>query len=116
MHVVAFHFAKSLIDVKSMLEWLYIRDLWIAMKMNFNVFIRIAFVIVIVYFMFNVVRIIYDVNEAEKEIPAQTNAETAVTSQVNVSNAPAREHDAGFIEGWDDDDDLDSLFDMLKKR
>jgi len=37
------------------------------MKKNFNVFIRIAFTIVIVYFMFNVVRIIYDVNEFEKE-------------------------------------------------
>ncbi len=37
------------------------------MKKNFNVFIRISFTLVIVYFMFNVVRIIYDVNEFEKE-------------------------------------------------
>ena len=37
------------------------------MKRNFKVFIRIAFTLVIVYFMFNVIRIIYDVNEFEKD-------------------------------------------------
>lgn len=52
------------------------------MKMNFNVFIRIAFVIVIVYFMFNVVRIIYDVNEAEKEIEEFSEQLDAVEERV----------------------------------
>ncbi len=37
------------------------------MKKNFNVFIRVAFTLVIIYFMFNVIRIIYDVNQFEKE-------------------------------------------------
>ncbi len=38
------------------------------MKITFNVFIRIAFAIVIVYFTLNVVRIIYEVNEAQREM------------------------------------------------
>ncbi len=37
------------------------------MKKNFNVVIRIAFTLVIVYFMFNIIRIMYDVNELEKK-------------------------------------------------
>lgn len=37
------------------------------MKKNFNVFIRIAFILVLVYFTGNIIRIIYDVNQIEKE-------------------------------------------------
>ncbi len=37
------------------------------MKKNYNIIIRIAFTLVIVYFFFNILRIIYDVNEVEKE-------------------------------------------------
>ena len=37
------------------------------MKKNFNVIIRAVFTVVIIYFLFNVVRVIYDVNQVEKE-------------------------------------------------
>ena len=53
------------------------------MKMNFNVIIRIVFAIVIVYFTFNVIRIIYDVNEAEKEIEEFSEQLDAVEERVS---------------------------------
>lgn len=38
------------------------------MKRNFNIIIRAAFAIAIVYFLFNAVRIIYDVNQVQKDV------------------------------------------------
>ncbi len=37
------------------------------MKRNFNIIIRVVFTFVLAYFLFNSIRIIYDVNEAQKE-------------------------------------------------
>ena len=52
------------------------------MRKNFNVIIRIAFTVVIVYFMFNIIRVLYNFNELEKQAEEISEAVDALEERV----------------------------------